>query len=92
MAAHDMRAGGEEKRSLLFSLDGVSRGHIIAGNVTLLACVDGTGFPPVSLSVEVSQHKNSINIHPQKPFNASKVEKKAKAMTSGYSKHLNKTS
>lgn len=34
----------------LFSLNGVSRGHIIAGDVAFLPRVDGASLPPVSFS------------------------------------------
>lgn len=46
--------GSEHKEMglLLFSLDGVGRSDIIAGNVALLPRVDGAGLPPVSLSAK----------------------------------------
>lgn len=37
-------------RLSLFSLDGVSRGHVVAGDVTFPTRVDGASLPPVSFS------------------------------------------
>lgn len=37
---------------LLFSLYGVRRGDVIAGDVTVLPAGDGTSFPPVSFPAE----------------------------------------
>lgn len=44
-------------KALLFSLDGVSRGHIIAWDVAFLSCVDGASLPPVSLSTGGQRHR-----------------------------------
>lgn len=36
---------------VLFCLDGVGRGHIVAGDITTLSCRKGTSEPPVPFSV-----------------------------------------
>lgn len=47
-----IRSGSE---ALLFSLDGVSRGHIIAGDVAFPPRVDGASLPPVSFPTRITQ-------------------------------------
>lgn len=40
---------------LLFSLYGVSWGHIVTGDITFLSGVDGASLPPVAFPKERSQ-------------------------------------
>lgn len=48
--ASDNKVGISGNGASLFSLDGVGRGHVIAGDVACPPCGDGAGLPPVSLS------------------------------------------
>lgn len=58
----------EEKRDLLFCLDGVRWSHIIAGDVTALSGGQGASQPPVPFSVRMKrEHTASLMLltHPK---------------------------
>lgn len=49
------KAGPPPNPYLLFSLDGVHRGHVVAGNVASLSRAEGPSLPPVTLAEGTEQ-------------------------------------